>query len=681
MFIIVLALLILGVGIFLERKWPGSSKNDDAPEENSSGDKKAELNQEILAELEKAEPDYAKLKRLRTEMNQLGEKQKSETVVSSQAVSATKTEASGLSVALYIGSLLILAGVGGLVFSGAKTYGLIILIMMMLVFYVGGIMMRKSEKLKSASYVFVGTGMAIIPFIGVLFYNIVGENPEIIWLAMSLVGLPAYILAAYIMQNKVFAYFAILGFVSLGCSMSATMSLPLVWYFVSAIALGIVFDLLRVFGVTKKFDVLMEPVDQAGEWLPMAAFVASLFAIGNISELEYVIMFAVVLAQIALNLWKKPTIWQENLFRLLALVWLMMLTHLIDPSLKAMGLTLAGGALVEVLYSFYRIAKGVDFTPGRREFESVWLVVAMLCFVAAGIMVGEGNVTKTWGWSLGATLVDVTIIFCARFGLQRNYWYVGLILAAICLPVMLMNLIGLDGKEFVWLYVILYISEMALLEIIFWWIKGQEGNILLGAALAALGIAALIAGWTQSITTPVYAAVAIGFGVNGVLKKQRISQEISLYVTVATILSAIGQLRDVLPDGIVMPVIFAHVIYGGFAIASLIWEKNAPKIRLLVGNILLLMTVGTVAMSPTAEWAMYLFILEAVVTLAYGLALRFKPIWIAGAVAVFLAVLWFTKDLPFVFPVLLGLAVIATVVVVLLKKDSGGKAEIQKPWG
>ncbi|MBQ8985300.1 hypothetical protein IJ076_01955 [Candidatus Saccharibacteria bacterium] len=120
---------------------------------------------------------------------------------------ADVSKISGLTIALYIGSILLLAGVGGLVFSGAKIPGLILLTTMMLVFYIGGILARNSEALKTASHVFVGTGMIMLPFLGFLFYDTIKIDASIIWLIMSLIGVPIYIFAAYVMQNKIFSFF------------------------------------------------------------------------------------------------------------------------------------------------------------------------------------------------------------------------------------------------------------------------------------------------------------------------------------------------------------------------------------------------------------------------------------------------------------------------------------------
>jgi hypothetical protein len=128
------------------------------------------------------------------------------------------SEETGLTVALYMGSALLLAGVAGLVWSGLDAIGLGLLIMSALAFFAGGALMRKIKSLKIVSQVLVGISMATLPFIGILIYNITKIEPSIIWFIMSMIGVPIYIYAANIMPNKIFPFFVIAGLVSMSCS-------------------------------------------------------------------------------------------------------------------------------------------------------------------------------------------------------------------------------------------------------------------------------------------------------------------------------------------------------------------------------------------------------------------------------------------------------------------------------
>ena len=154
------------------------------------------INEEILAELAKENPDYDKMKALRAKIDELNNQKatlpaEGMTGSGSGRKSAKKgSGTNGLTVALYVGSLLILAGVGGLVLSGVKEIGLLILFLMTAVFYGGGLLIRGNETLKQASHVFVGTGMMMLPFIGLLIYDITKMDATMLWMILSLVGVP-----------------------------------------------------------------------------------------------------------------------------------------------------------------------------------------------------------------------------------------------------------------------------------------------------------------------------------------------------------------------------------------------------------------------------------------------------------------------------------------------------------
>ena len=670
MFIFSVAVQIIFIALIIHLIRKSRAKKANA---SISNQKIARLNQEILTELDKETPDYERVKLLRSEMDK--EKAASEPQASPLAASNIDAlpfaipEIDGLSVALYIGSLLVLAGVGGLVFSGEKTNGLILLIMMALVFYVGGILLRKNDKLKMASYVFVGTGMMIIPFIGLLIHDITKTSPELIWLFLSLIGVPVYIFATYIMQSRVFAYFSILGFVSLSCSMVATIGLPMLWYFVAVMVLGILFNLLNMLGLLKNNTAFAESIKVSGNWLPLATFLASLTVMYSLSEQEYMIMLSIVLVQLGLNLWKEPIIWRENIFRLLFNVWFVVLVHLIVPDLKAIGLALSISALLQTMYSFYRTSRDTSFTLWRTESESTWIIVSIVCLTIAGPMIGHNSSIEMWGWSFAAAVAS-SIIFClARLMSERDEWYAGLVLEATFLPIAILNMLKVDAGRVSVFYTTLYLIEMLGLETLFWSLKSKDADILTSLAIAFLGVAACSVKPDQFITTLVLMAAAIGFATRGILKKRNYMQEAAIYLLVASISSFAMQFVPDIPFSFVS-IIIAHLAMGGLVASSLLWEERNSRSRMLFGNIILLSVVGIVALvDAKVPWAMFLFLIEAVATLAYGLALKLKPIWMLGAGSVFLAVLWFTKDLPFVFPVILGLGIIAVVIIALLRRN------------
>ena len=75
--------------------------------------------------------------------------------------------------------------------------------------------------------------------------------------------------------------------------------------------------------------------------------------------------------------------------------------------------------------------------------------------------------------------------------------------------------------------------------------------------------------------------------------------------------------------------------------------------------------MGIIAIAG-APWAMVLFLIEVIAIMLFGLFSSDTAVRNVGVVGVFLAVLWFTKDMSFVWPILLGIGIIITVVLILL---------------
>ena len=624
---------------------------------------KEKINQEILAELEKSDPDYNKLKELRAQMDNLPEVP-TNSVFNESPKTEQNTDLNSLSVALFVGSLLILAGIGGLVFSGVRELGLILLVLMTIVFYGGGLFIRKIDSLKIVSYVFVGTGMMILPFIGILVHEITKIDPNIIWFIVSFVGAPLYLAATYIMQSKVFSYFAILGFVSLSCSPSATMGLAMMWYFIFVMLLGIIMDVVDMLGASKNFGITEEPVRQAGDWLALAAFISSIIAFSNIQEFEYVIMFGIVTLQMIINYFHDQSLWRETLLRLSLTVFVCMLTHLIDSSAKPIGLTLAATALAHTLYSFFRISKNVTREKDRQSVESFWLVVSLMSFAGAGALIGSPVLNMMMGWLTGAIVIDIIILLLARFSTKEDSWCLGLIIAGTALPITLLNALQLFGDEAAPYYILMYTIETIGMEALLWKNTFKDGDVLTGSAIVAFGIATLIARHGFASSGLILLIMATAFGVRGFFQKKLTMQEITIYLLGGSVFSFLLDAGNIEKN---IPIILGHISFAALLTCSLLFEK-LERNRLLIGCLILLILVGGQAIAQ-GNFAMYLFIIEAVLILVGGILIKQKRIYITGAVGVFAAVLWFTRDLPFVMPVLLGIGIITVVIIMLIFND------------
>ena len=81
---------------------------------------------------------------------------------------------------------------------------------------------------------FTGTGLALVPVIGLALYSFVWQNGPAAWLATSLIGTLAYIAAALRLESRVLAYLSLTFLVSTAWSGMAVLGAALVWSFVDA---------------------------------------------------------------------------------------------------------------------------------------------------------------------------------------------------------------------------------------------------------------------------------------------------------------------------------------------------------------------------------------------------------------------------------------------------------------
>lgn len=670
---ITLILIIVLIVIIVNRR----SNKKEAASSNTSDELRViskdiqNINEKILEELAKPDPDYEKMKALRAKMEELKERQQQTEIVSQspEQKQSNNTGVNGLTVALYVGSLLILAGVGAMVSQPTtKTLGLIAMLVMTILFYGGGILMKNSKTLKMASYVFVGTGMMMLPFIGLLVYDITKGNAELIWMIMSLVGVPMYLFAAYIMESKVFSYFAIAGFVSLSCSLASVMSLALVWYFVFVMAIGFVLKILAVTGV--KLGVMQESVERAGDWLPIATLAASAMAISNLKELDYVIILGVTVLHTIMGYIMKPNIGRENLLRLIFPAWVILTLHFFFPENKIVGISLMCAALCQLGIVFFNINKGLNREEGRKETELGWLIISMVCFVVASWVTGYGNQTETYIWLSFALVVDSVILFIARYILEQDAWYIGLIITGIALPITITNAIGMPTVESRLIYFSVYLLEMCGLEALFWKNDKTDGDMMTALAVGAFGIGSLCAGSNDHLIWVTLFVSALCLAARGFRYKNDNLKEVAIYCATAGVYFVIDSLNYNLKLGFdfkIMLILLGHLILAGLIAACIMrGQKEPPYSRVIVGCIILLLIVGGVAIANTS-WAMYLFLAETVGVLLGGVLAKDSVLRAIGVVGAFLSVLWFTKDLSFVWPIVLGLGIIGTVIFILVK--------------
>lgn len=159
-----------------------------------------------------------------------------------------KRDRQNINITLYIASLLLVAA--GALFLGTNLPTLLKFVgvcgITALFYTAGFVLHRKVPRLRPAAVAFAGTGLALIPVVGLALYNFALQDGPIAWLTTSLLGLAAYSFAAVRLESRVLAYLSLTFVVSSTWSGVSVLGGALVWYFTAMIGLAVLLTVLTL---------------------------------------------------------------------------------------------------------------------------------------------------------------------------------------------------------------------------------------------------------------------------------------------------------------------------------------------------------------------------------------------------------------------------------------------------
>ncbi|ELT43997.1 hypothetical protein [Arthrobacter nitrophenolicus] len=153
-----------------------------------------------------------------------------------------------INVTLYVASLLLVAAAALFVGTGlAPMFRFAGVCAVAALFYASGLVLhRRVHRLRPAAVAFTGTGLALIPVIGLALYNFVLFHGPAVWLLTSLAGTFAYIAAALRLESRVLVYLSLTFVVSTAWSGVAVLGGALVWYFVALAGVAVLFTVVSL---------------------------------------------------------------------------------------------------------------------------------------------------------------------------------------------------------------------------------------------------------------------------------------------------------------------------------------------------------------------------------------------------------------------------------------------------
>ena len=363
-----------------------------------------------------------------------------------------KQSIKNLNILLYVGSFLIVAATA--LFVTLTMPPMIRLAGMVVVtsaFYVGGLILyKRSERLRSAATAFVGTGLAILPFVGVALSSLVGVAPEISWLIISLIGVVAFATAATILQNEFISYATMAFVVSLALSFVPTMQLSVMWYFIALILVSTIMNLGNLLWPKRIPPIFAKSIQTSGTIMTPVALISSLLTSSSMNLWMYEILFGLATLHY-LVLWgvKHTRIYEYLVRSLFTITTLLIGIDLIDfptrgastglslgldnlgigQRMAAIGVVWLIIALAQVVYSLLRAKSSSD---KNIKIEQSIVVFLLMSIVFSMVMFAGSENWQAWV-SLDMAAIGVACV-SAAFRWRNVNWLYGSLVASVFLP-------------------------------------------------------------------------------------------------------------------------------------------------------------------------------------------------------------------------------------------------------
>lgn len=369
----------------------------------------------------------------------------------SAALSPKMSAMSGINLLLSLSSLLfVAAGIAFIASPFSDSGKLFALIAIVALFYGGGIALHQTiARLRPAAVSFVGTGLALIPFLGIAFVQYTSMSVTAVWLLVSAIGLVAYIAAAYVLQSNVVSYLSAAFLLSLASSAVANAALPVVWQFTTFIALSLLASVVAHAKPKWLPPLFTQPVVQTGNIVtPVAAFM-SLFWLGRLTTSNYELIFCLTTLQYVVAWLQTRTVWHEQAARALAhLTLLIFVWDIAGGFTDLFGIGFLATAVLQHAYSLIRWARTT-----RQDIEHNWIWTMLVCQALAMLWWPD-----KWLWVV-ATVVVLVMSSCSFVMSKRSSFGAATLYALVVLPF----LSGLIAAEPRWPYggVALWYAVMA----------------------------------------------------------------------------------------------------------------------------------------------------------------------------------------------------------------------------
>lgn len=469
-------------------------------------------------------------------------------VLSEEEVEAEKEKRTlqNLNTILYVGSFLIVAAAG--IFVTLVMPAVIKLLGLILVtgaFYVSGLVLhRRSERLRPAAVAFVGTGLAILPFVGFALNLLGGMSGASAWFITSIVGLTAYGFAAVRLQSQLVSYLTMAFVISLALSAVSTLGLSIVWYFIVVIGVSLVCNSLHIIWPKLMPEVFAQPIEQTGQITTPIALLASLFVMGEMELFMYEVLFGIATAHYLVVWLEQRTLMYEVIVRIAAHVTLGIVAYDVAEQLAPMGeelryyfgLAVVMLSVVQVVYSLLRVKRGSDQSETTEQSFTLVNIGLVLC----GMILWIGLEHAAWLSSLSLAVIGLAALG-ATLRFRQTSWAYGGLLVSLALPFVvgrgaiepsISYEVLAGGFVVLALFVLMGLERAQSLG------RSQSVTDMLTVAVCSYGAMTIVAGWLtgDGVAIGWTSLLAAGvFGLLSYLKNQVVFETVAAVVGVVAV--------------------------------------------------------------------------------------------------------------------------------------------------
>lgn len=372
-------------------------------------------------------------------------------------------------------------------------------------FYISGLYLYdKYEKLKPAATAFVGTGLAILPFVGIAMYNFVLPDASICWLFTSIIGVIAFTYAAIKLKNQIVAYLAIAFMISMSTSSVATLGAGLIWYYVVLIAFGSLVTFIATIYPQSLPSAFSKPIQVSSQWIVPLTLIASFMSFTALSVTDYWIISlisAIYYVSVAVSSTAERDV-AILLARLLASLAVILITFDIFETWIAVGIATTVMGVIQVMASsiLHRQSQQLDSNTA-----CLWIGFIMQLIAQLFVMVDSSS----WGLIVTVQLGVLTInsIGASLYLKKPELSSFGIFSLAVIPIVVGWKLIEptLENHTIASIYGVMSLISVAIVSIyrskriksLSWWILLAATSLF--AAEALIFVASADAGWRTLI--------------------------------------------------------------------------------------------------------------------------------------------------------------------------------------